>query len=94
MVSRPDGDDNSVEAWQTATAAETTTAAAVTLVSDAATTPAATKSAADGGQSAMTILQQLICSKNRKPLTIETKDIGIQALDAILQLSVGCRLTI
>ena len=48
MARRSDGDDDSAEAWQTATATEATTAAAVTLVSDAAATPAATQSAADG----------------------------------------------
>jgi hypothetical protein len=47
MVRRPDGDDDSAEAWQTATAAEATTAAAV-LVSDAAAMSMATQSAADG----------------------------------------------
>ena len=46
MARRPDGDDNSAEAWM-ATAAEATTMAAVTLVSDAAATPAATQSVAD-----------------------------------------------
>ena len=38
MVCQPDGDNNSVEAWQTATMAEAMTAVAVTLVSDAAAT--------------------------------------------------------
>ncbi len=47
MVYRPDGDNHSAEAWQTATAAEATTVAAV-LVSDAAAMPAATQSMADG----------------------------------------------
>ena len=45
---RPDGDDDSAEAWQMATVAEATAAAAVTLVSDSAAKPAATQSAADG----------------------------------------------
>ena len=49
MVRRPDGDDSSAEAWQTATVAEATTAAAVTLVSDTAATKTATQSVADGG---------------------------------------------
>jgi hypothetical protein len=48
MARQPDGDDNSVEAWQTATAAEATRAVAVMLVSDAAAMPAATQSVADG----------------------------------------------
>ena len=47
MVCRPDGDNDSAEAWQTATAAEASLAAAV-LVSNAAAMPAATKSAANG----------------------------------------------
>ena len=47
MVRRPDGDDDSVEAWQTATAAEATMVVVV-LVSDAAGTPTATQSAANG----------------------------------------------
>ena len=49
MVRRPDGDNDSAEAWQTATAADATTAAAVTLVSDAAAMSTATQSAANGG---------------------------------------------
>ena len=49
MIRWPDGDNNSAEAWQTATAAEATTAAAVTLISDAAAIPMGTQSAADGG---------------------------------------------
>ncbi len=48
MVCRPDGNNDSAEAWQTATAAEATMAVAVTLVSDAAAMPTATQSAADG----------------------------------------------
>jgi hypothetical protein len=48
MVRRPDGDDDSAEAWQTATAAEAMTAAAVLLVPNAAAMPTATQSAADG----------------------------------------------
>jgi hypothetical protein len=41
-----------------------------------------------------TALQQSPCSKNGKPYKIETKDIDIQALDAILQLGVGYRLMV
>ncbi len=47
MVRRSDGDDDSAEAWQTATAAKATTAAAVTLVSNPAAMPTATQSVAD-----------------------------------------------
>ena len=50
MVCWPDGDDNSAEAWQTATAAEATTAVMVTFVSDAAVTLSCSQqSASDGG---------------------------------------------
>ena len=49
MVHRPDGDNDSAEAWQRAAAAEATMAVAVTLVSDAAATPTATQPAVDGG---------------------------------------------
>jgi hypothetical protein len=37
------------------------------------------------------VLRQSPCSKNWKPYKIETKDIGIQVYDAILQLGVGYR---
>ena len=49
MVRRPDGDNDSAEAWQTATAAEAMTTGAVMLVSNAAAMPTATQSVADGG---------------------------------------------
>jgi hypothetical protein len=39
---------------------------------------------------ATTVLRRLSCSKNLKPNKIETKDIGIQAYYAVLQLGVGC----
>jgi len=78
----------------TVTAAEATTAAAVTLVSDAAAMPTATQSAANGGPDGDDILRQSPCSKKGKPYKIETKDIGIQAYYAILQLCVGCRLMV
>ena len=48
MARQLDGDNNSVEAWRTATAAKAMTAAAVMLVSDTAATLGATQSAADG----------------------------------------------
>ena len=48
MVRQPDGENDSAEAWQTATRAEATTAAAVTLIFNAPATPTATQSAADG----------------------------------------------
>ncbi len=38
-----------------------------------------------------TVLRQSPCSKNWKPYKIETKDIGIQAYHAVLQLGVGYR---
>jgi hypothetical protein len=41
------------------------------------------------GQMATTVLRQSPCSKNWKPYKIETKDIGIQAYHAVLQLGVG-----
>ncbi len=40
---------------------------------------------------ATTVLRQSPCSKNWKPYKIETKDIGIQAYHAVLQLGVGYR---
>jgi hypothetical protein len=40
---------------------------------------------------AMTVLRRSPCSKNWKPFKIETKDIGIQAYDVVLQLGVGYR---
>jgi hypothetical protein len=40
---------------------------------------------------ATTVLRLSPCSKNWKPYKIETKDIGIQAYHAILQLGVGYR---
>jgi hypothetical protein len=43
------------------------------------------------GQMATTVLRQSLCSENWKPYKIETKDIGIQASDAVLQLGVGYR---
>ena len=49
MVRRPDGDNDSAEAWQTVKTAEATTAVAVMLVSDIAAMQAATQSAANGG---------------------------------------------
>jgi hypothetical protein len=49
MVRRPDGDKNSVEAWQMATAAEATMAAVVTPISNTAATLTATQSVANGG---------------------------------------------
>ena len=49
MVPRPDEDDDSAEAWQTAMAVKATMAAAVTLVSDAAAPPTAARSATNGG---------------------------------------------
>ena len=50
MVRRPDGEDGSAEAWQTATAVEATTAAAVMLFSNAAVTLThGQQSAANGG---------------------------------------------
>ena len=61
MVRRPDGDDDSAEAWQTATAAEATEAAAV-LVSDVAAMLAATQSVAncrpDGDNNSAAIAMQ------------------------------------
>ena len=63
MAPQPDRDDDSAEAWQTATAAEAMTAAMVTLVSDAAETPATTQSAAGdrlvGGDEFAAIAMQL-----------------------------------
>jgi hypothetical protein len=41
------------------------------------------------GRMATMVLRRSPCSKNWKPYKIETKDIGIQAYDAILQLGVG-----
>jgi hypothetical protein len=41
------------------------------------------------GRMATTVLRQSPCSKNWKPYKTETKDIGIQAYDAILQSGVG-----
>ena len=67
-------------------AATVATVAAVMLVSDAAATPAATQSVMN--------LRRSPCSKNWKPYKIETKDIGIQAYYAILQLCVGCQLMV
>ncbi len=43
---------------------------------------------------ATTVLPQSPCSKNWKPYKIETKDIGIQAYHAVLQLSVGYRVMV
>jgi hypothetical protein len=43
---------------------------------------------------AMTVLRQLPCSKNWKPYKNETKDIGIQAYHAVLQLGVGYRVMV
>jgi hypothetical protein len=43
------------------------------------------------GQMATTVLRQSPCSKNWKPYKIETKDVGIQAYHAVLQLGVGYR---
>jgi hypothetical protein len=40
---------------------------------------------------AMTVLRRSPCSKIWKPYKIETKDIGIQAYHAVLQLGVGYR---
>ncbi len=45
------------------------------------------------GQMAVTVLRQSPCSNNWKPYKTETKDIGIQAYDVILQPSVGYRAT-
>ncbi len=42
------------------------------------------------GRMATTVPRQSPYSKNWKPCKIETKDIGIQGSDAVLQLSVGC----
>jgi len=63
------------------------------VFSHAATMQKATQSAADGGRKAATVLWTSPCSKNWKPL-IETKDIGIQACYAVLQLGVGCGLMV
>jgi hypothetical protein len=46
------------------------------------------------GQMGTTIMQRLPCSKNWKPYNIETKDIGIQASNAVLQLGVGYQLKV
>jgi hypothetical protein len=46
------------------------------------------------GQMATAVLRRSPCSKNWKPCKIETKDIGIQAYHAVLQLGVGYRLMV
>jgi hypothetical protein len=46
------------------------------------------------GRMGTTVLQQSPCSKNGKPYKFETKDIGIQASDVVLQLVMGYRLTV
>ncbi len=40
---------------------------------------------------ATTVMWRSPCSKNWKPYEVETKDIGIQAYHAVLQLGVGYR---
>ena len=61
MIRRPDGGDDSAEAWQTTMAEEATTAAGV-LVSITAATPAATQSVAvnrpDGNDNSVAIAMQ------------------------------------
>ena len=49
MVRQPDGDDDSVKAWPTATVAEAMTVVAVLPDSNSAAMPTATQSAANGG---------------------------------------------
>ena len=72
-----------------------TAAAAVeaALISDAtATLTHGEQSVADGRPDGDDIMRQSPCSKNGNRNKNGTKDIGIQAFDAILQLRVGYRL--
>ena len=72
-----------------------TAAAAVeaALISDAtATLTRGEQSVADGRPDGDDIMRQSPCSKNGNRNKNGTKDIGIQAFDAILQLRVGYRL--
>ena len=72
-----------------------TAAAAVeaALISDAtATLMRGEQSVADGRPDGDDIMRQSPCSKNENRNKNGTKDIGIQAFDAILQLRVGYRL--
>ena len=72
-----------------------TAAAAVeaALISDAtATLTRGEQSVADGRPDGDDIMRQSPCSKNGNRNKNGTKDIGIQAFDAILQLGVGYRL--
>ena len=63
------------------------------LISDAtATLKRGEQSAADGRPDGDDIMRQSPCSKNGNRNKNGTKDIGIQAFDAILQLRVGYRL--
>jgi hypothetical protein len=63
------------------------------LISDAtATLTRGEQSVADGRPDGDDIMRQSPCSKNGNRNKNGTKDIGIQAFDAILQLCVGYRL--
>jgi len=63
------------------------------LISDAtATLMRGKQSVADGRPDGDDIMRQSPCSKNGNRNKNGTKDIGIQAFDAILQLRVGYRL--
>jgi hypothetical protein len=77
-------------ATATATAAEATTAEAVTLVPDAAATLTAAQSAADGGPDGDDGSAAIAMQLKLEAIT-ETKDIGIQGSDAVLQPGVGYR---